>query len=133
MSGLKMRPSVLAAKESLAKGRDKLMRQHQSGSPGIQVCALLTEVLDGVLIDLFDAAIGELDPADATVCREQLALVPIGGYGRSDVAPFSDVDLLFLHEPSAEKRVAPLARRVMHDLFDVGLQLGHSVRTIKDA
>ncbi len=133
MSGLNLRPSVLAAKESLAKGREKLMRQHRSGSPGIQVCALLTEVLDEVLIALYNAALAETDPANVAICREQLTLVPIGGYGRSDVAPFSDVDLLFLHEPAAEKRVAPLARRMMHDLYDVGLQLGHSVRTVNDA
>ena len=56
-----------------------------------------------------------------------------GGYGRRDVAPYSDVDLMILHAPGAEPRVAPLARRLLHDLYDVGLSLGQSVRTVSDA
>ena len=56
-----------------------------------------------------------------------------GGYGRRDVAPFSDVDLMILHEPAAAVRVAPLAERLLRDVFDAGLTLGHSVRTVKQA
>ncbi len=52
-----------------------------------------------------------------------------GGYGRRDVAPYSDVDLMILHEPAAGGRVAPLAERLLRDVFDAGLVLGHSVRT----
>jgi [protein-PII] uridylyltransferase len=56
-----------------------------------------------------------------------------GGYGRRDVAPFSDVDLMILHAPDAAERVARLAERLLRDVFDVGLCLGHSVRTPEQA
>ena len=52
-----------------------------------------------------------------------------GGYGRRDVAPYSDVDLMILHRRGARPRLAPLAERLLRDVFDVGLVLGHSVRT----
>ena len=60
---------------------------------------------------------------------ETVALVAHGGYGRRDVAPFSDIDLMLLHSAGAERQVAPLAQRMVRDLFDAGLVLGQSVRT----
>ena len=56
-------------------------------------------------------------------------MVAHAGYGRRDVAPYSDVDLMILHSPGVGERVAPLAERLLRDVFDAGLILGHSVRT----
>ena len=56
-----------------------------------------------------------------------------GGYGRRDVAPYSDVDLMILHRPAAAARLCPLAERLVRDVFDAGLVLGHSVRTVRQA
>ena len=56
-------------------------------------------------------------------------MVPHGGYGRRDVAPYSDVDLMLLHHPRAGHAVSELAKRLVTDISDVGLQLGFSVRT----
>jgi len=59
------------------------------------------------------------------------ALVAIGGYGRGDLAPGSDLDLLLLHdmkEPPGE-----LANALWYPIWDEGMKLGHSVRTIKEA
>jgi len=53
--------------------------------------------------------------------RGRIVLVPHGGYGRRDVAPFSDVDLMVLYERSAEDLVARLAERFFRDVFDAGL------------
>jgi [protein-PII] uridylyltransferase len=119
----------LAAKEHLAQGREKLRRQHDGGSPGIQVCAGLTDLLDGIVLNLFDAALAELSRGGSEDLSGDVALVAHGGYGRRDVAPYSDVDLLLLHRPSVATGVQPLARRLVMDLSDVGLQLGFSVRT----
>src|SRR4051794_5821878 len=130
---LTMRPSVIAAKEWLTQERAKLKEQHDAGSPGIQVCTRLSNMLDRVVLDLYEAAIAELAPDENSLLRKEIVLVAHGGYGRRDVAPFSDVDLMILHGFGAGEEVAALARRLLHDLFDVGLILGQSVRTINDA
>jgi [protein-PII] uridylyltransferase len=128
-----MRPSVIAAKEWLTQERAKLKEQHDAGSPGIQVCTRLSNMLDRVVLDLYEAALVELAPDENSPLRKEITLVAHGGYGRRDVAPFSDVDLMILHGFGAGEEVAALARRLLHDLFDVGLILGQSVRTINDA
>ena len=127
------RTSLLAARERLAEGRAKIRQQHESGSPGIQVCACLTDLLDTLVLDLYQAALAELPEQEQAVLRDSVALVAHGGFGRRDVAPYSDVDLMILYDPLAEAQVSVLAKRLMRDLFDVGLELGQSVRTIRQA
>ena len=63
----------------------------------------------------------------------EMALVPIGGFGRRDVAPFSDVDLMLLATPAAGQRAAQLARHLTRNICDAGLQLGFSLRTPDEA
>lgn len=128
--GPHLRPAVLAARERLAQGREKLREQHGRGSPGVQVCALLTDLLDAVVLDLYRTALADLGDPELD---SQVVLVPNGGYGRRDVAPFSDVDLLLLHAPGRLRQIKPLAARLLQDLGDSGLELGFSVRTIRDA
>ncbi len=128
-----LRPAVVEAKQRLAEGREKLRVQHEAGSPGVQVCAKLTDLLDDVVLYLFETALADLPKDESEAIRQNVALVPNGGFGRRDVAPFSDVDLMILHTSRFEKQVIPLAKRMMHDVFDTGLILGHAVRTINQA
>src|SRR4051794_19927208 len=123
----KLRAGVLEAKEWLAAERKKLRQQHDAGSPGIQVCAHLTEMLDKVVLNLYDCAVADF-PEHTERYRSDVALVALGGYGRGDVAPYSDVDLMILHDWSLGPIMEPLAKRLLHDLYDVGFALGQSVR-----
>ncbi len=121
-----MRANVVAARNRLAEGREKLRRRHAQGAPGIQVSSALADLFDAVVLELFEAALSDLGDKAA---RESVAMVAHGGYGRRDVAPYSDVDLMLLHVAGAKGQVAPLAQRMVRDLFDAGLVLGQSVRT----
>ncbi len=124
--------AVLSARERLAEGRGKLRKQHEAGSPGVQLCAALTDLLDSVILELFEAAFA--DPqTDADLIRSSVAVIPYGGYGRCDVAPYSDVDLLLLHAPQQEAILAPFLRKFTQHIYDVGLELGFSPRTPADA
>jgi [protein-PII] uridylyltransferase len=125
----RIRSSILAAKDKLAEGREKLRKQHAEGSPGIQVCSFLTDLWDSIVLELYETAMAEMDDVAREELRRQIVLVAHGGYGRRDVAPYSDVDLLLLHRPAARARVAQLARRLITDVGDVGLNLGFGVRT----
>jgi [protein-PII] uridylyltransferase len=125
----RMRPAVEAAREKLARGREKLREQHRAGSPGLQVCAGLSDLLDAVILDLFQEALAAVD--DET--GRSVALIAHGGLGRRDVAPYSDADLMLLHSAGDPQRLAPLARRFTQNLYDAGLQLGFSLRTPRQA
>lgn len=129
-NGPNFRASVLAARQRVAEGREKIRLQHAKGAPGVQVCARLTELIDGVVFDLYREALDSLGFDDL---HQHVALAPHGGYGRRQLAPYSDLDLMILHSGNCNAQVAALAKRLMQDLYDIGLQPGHSVRTPTEA
>ena len=128
-----LRPSVLAAKERLAEAREQARRRHREGCSGIELCAAMADVRDEVLRELYEAALAGLGAEEAGALGGQIALVAHGGYGRRDVAPYSDVDLMILRRPGSARRAGRLAKRLLCDVFDAGLTLGHSVRTPEEA
>lgn len=123
-----LRETVAIVRAGLAERRAKARAQHDAGSPGIQVCAQLTDSLDWALLKLYETATEGLKDV-----ARHVALVAHGGYGRRDVAPFSDVDLMLLHPPALSGQMGELARRLTHAVYDTGLQLGFSVRTPRQA
>ena len=124
--------SIRESKSQLAAGREKLRQQHDHGTPGVQIGNQLADLLDRIVTRIFDEAVYEIDGDDKDGLRSQVAVIPHGGYGRRDLAPFSDIDLLLLHHPRA-KRIEDLARRMLADLSDVGLDVGFATRTPSQA
>lgn len=118
--------AVIQARERLREGRLKLRAQHDSGSSGLHVCVRLTDLVDSVVLELFESAMVE---AELESLRSHFALVGHGGYGRRDVAPFSDVDLMLLHTKESTEQAAQLARLLSQWIVDAGCQLGFSLRT----
>ncbi|MFF9048666.1 [protein-PII] uridylyltransferase [Streptomyces parvulus] len=90
----------------------------RSGPPRRTALAGLT---DDWLTGLFDAGTGGTGRG--------VSLVAVGGYGRGELSPRSDLDLLLLHDGSDDKAVAALADRLWYPVWDLGLDLDHSVRT----
>jgi [protein-PII] uridylyltransferase len=128
-----LRSNVLAAKARLAKGHEDFKARHAAGCPGIELCALNSNLRDAVVLELIEDALQDLGQAGPKGLISEIAIVAHGGYGRRDVAPYSDVDLMILHRPAAAARLLLLAERLVRDVFDVGLVLGHSVRTVPQA
>ncbi|MCE9604551.1 MAG: [protein-PII] uridylyltransferase [Planctomycetia bacterium] len=130
-----LRPLVVDSKRRLAEGRERIRQRHEKGSPGIQVCRAMTELYDSIVLELYRAALEDLGEAGPDGLEKLCCVVAHGGTGRQDLAPYSDVDLMLLHAEGADaqRRTARLAERMMRDVFDVGLQLGQSVRTIAQA
>ncbi len=75
--------------------------------------------------DAMDAAVRRLVPQDLT----RTAVAAVGGYGRSELTPGSDVDLLVVYEHGAEDEAAAVAEAVLYPLWDAGITVGHAVRT----
>ncbi|MFE1904423.1 [protein-PII] uridylyltransferase [Streptomyces gardneri] len=102
----------------------RLLLLHEKERSGPPRRAALARLTDDWLAGLFAAAA----PPRGT------ALVAVGGYGRAELSPRSDLDLLLLHDGSADKAaVAALADRIWYPVWDLGLALDHSVRTPAEA
>ncbi|MFP6740915.1 MAG: [protein-PII] uridylyltransferase [Alphaproteobacteria bacterium] len=110
-------------KAELAEGRAEIRRQFESGASGTDSAAALSCLIDGIIGTLHDAA-AQMSNTEA------LAVVAVGGYGRGELAPFSDVDLLFLLHGEATPGDTRLIEFVLYMLWDLGLQVGHATRTV---
>ncbi|MEU9522071.1 [protein-PII] uridylyltransferase [Streptomyces sp. NPDC048224] len=86
----------------------------------------------GALADLTDDWLAGLFGA-GTGGAAGVSLVAVGGYGRGELSPRSDLDLLLLHDGRDDKAVAALADRLWYPVWDLGLDLDHSVRTPQQA
>lgn len=114
------RPRPLGAPVArMLRERAALDRAYSPGHHGRWSAARRAEIVDACVRELF--ALAEPPPG--------VALVALGGYGRAELAPRSDVDLLLLHEDAAPDEVAAVAERLLYPLWDAGLVLGHAVRT----
>ncbi|MER6926299.1 nucleotidyltransferase domain-containing protein, partial [Streptomyces spiralis] len=99
----------------------------RSGPPRRAALAGLT---DDWLAGLFDAVAAE---TGAGRPPRGVSLVAVGGYGRGELSPRSDLDLLLLHDGGDPGAIAALADRLWYPVWDLGLALDHSVRTPAEA
>ncbi|MEU2248630.1 [protein-PII] uridylyltransferase [Streptomyces sp. NPDC019224] len=108
-----------------AAARLRLLQEKER--PGPPRRAALAALTDDWLTALFTAAAEHAGIRGA-------ALVAVGGYGRGELSPRSDLDLLLLHDGTADAAaVAALADRIWYPVWDLGLALDHSVRTPAEA
>jgi len=115
----------------------RLRMQNRSGGGGVEICRARAAILDVLLQYLWNAAKESLS-AQAQKEFPRLALVAIGGYGRAELNPHSDIDFMFLHNRQvAVSRALPHLSKIidgiLYPLWDIGLKVGHSVRTIEEA
>ncbi|RFC41623.1 MAG: [protein-PII] uridylyltransferase [Verrucomicrobia bacterium] len=113
----------------------RILLKHRSGGGGREISGQRATVVDIVLRHLLEAA-RKLEGAPKP-SGLKLALVAIGGYGRGELNPYSDVDLMFLHdrssEPAAAAELAGIVEKILYTLWDVGFKVGHSTRTPEEA
>ncbi len=111
-------PEITSIKERVALAVENARTRYRRGEDPFVVAKAYTGAIDDILEELCRSILGD----DAG----RVALVAVGGYGREELCPHSDLDLLFLRDKGPEiEGVAKLVRR----LWDTGFHLGHSVRT----
>jgi [protein-PII] uridylyltransferase len=110
---------------------------HRAGAGGRAVCQGRAALTDIVLRHLWGASKNCLS-AQAQVEFPSLALVALGGYGRAELNPHSDIDVMFLHDGQVAAGSKPLPHLaklmdgILYPLWDLGFKIGHSVRTLAD-
>lgn len=113
----------------------RLRLRHQYGGGGREICALRVELIDVLLKRIFEAAVSSA-ARNRAASAAPLTVIALGGYGRHELNPFSDVDIMFLHEPIRGKisaYAAEVIEHVLYLLWDVGFKVGHSTRSIAEA
>ncbi|HLX96961.1 MAG TPA: [protein-PII] uridylyltransferase [Verrucomicrobiae bacterium] len=114
----------------------RLKLWHHGGAGGREICRARAAMLDAMLRHLWESARGSLSP-QAQKEFPPLALVAIGGYGRAELNPYSDIDFMFLHDGqvAAGKPLPYLSKLidgVLYPLWDIGLKIGYAVRSMED-
>jgi [protein-PII] uridylyltransferase len=132
-----MRPaeSLPLYKKFLKIEEHRLRLRHQYGGGGREICALRVELIDVLLRHIFVAAVSFAEK-EKVGAPTPLTVIALGGYGRRELNPFSDVDIMFLHEKNGSG-ISPYATQVIEQilylLWDVGFKVGHSTRSIAEA
>jgi [protein-PII] uridylyltransferase len=102
---------------------------HRAGGSGHTVVRLQSAATDRIVVALWERAIA----AAAGGGRSPLALVALGGYGRRELAPFSDLDLLVLHQPGdPDACTKEVSERFLYSLWDLNLEVGQGVRDVAE-
>lgn len=117
-------PQLETFKQSLAQGRGQLAEAFTMGTPIKALVHKQAWLIDRILQQAW-ASHGLND------CG--LALVAVGGYGRGELHPASDIDLMILCRPRTATDINERLRVFITFLWDIGLEVGHSVRTVRDS
>ncbi|MCC7261619.1 MAG: nucleotidyltransferase domain-containing protein, partial [Candidatus Latescibacteria bacterium] len=102
---------------------EQIRGTHQSGADGMATAQALSDLVDALVLQIYTEAGPPAGPH---------ALVAVGGYGRQEMSPYSDVDLLFLF-PKTKDKEAHFISGVLRPLWDAGFnEVGHSSRTLSE-
>src|SRR3989449_10597338 len=115
---------------ALAEGLESLKARHADGASGqesVRAHARFVDDLIGSLVRLITT-----DLAAETLAPEPFVVVALGGYGRGELHPSSDIDLMVIYDGELSSYVQRVTQELLYTLWDLGLQIGHSLRSLED-
>ncbi|HEV7927216.1 MAG TPA: [protein-PII] uridylyltransferase [Verrucomicrobiae bacterium] len=131
------RQELVRYKRFLKVEAHRLKILHRAGTDGREICRARSAIIDLVLRSILEG-VQKASPQSPKESPPVVALVAIGGYGRAELNPHSDIDIMFLHESDmvsgsrARPALAELVDGTLYTLWDLGLKVGHSVRSVDD-
>jgi len=117
-------------REALSSGLGSLKLLHDGGASGQLSVQTHARLVDSMLQALF-----RLADADATrdgLTASPVVLMALGGYGRGELHPSSDVDIMVIYDVELTPYVQRITQEILYTLWDLGLQVGHSLRSVGD-
>ncbi|NJD69398.1 MAG: [protein-PII] uridylyltransferase [candidate division NC10 bacterium] len=129
--GLPANDLIPALRGCIAEEQARILRIHRNGGTGQTVARSIATLTDAVVTSLFHATETACDPG---IKRRGngCALVALGGYGRREMNPASDVDLMFVYPRKADAYLNTILHPILSTLWDVGFVVGHCCRSIDD-
>ena len=126
-------PVVAALRDALDRGRAELARRlSEKPSAGHECTAGHAFLIDQLLRVIHDYVTAYVYPAANRTSGERLAILAVGGYGRAEMAPHSDVDIAFVTPMRRAPWCEQVIEAMLYLLWDLGLKVGHSSRTVSD-
>jgi [protein-PII] uridylyltransferase len=104
----------------------KIRERHKNGGSGVEIVKEYTALVDDLIINMYQAVIKDLNG------NSPFTLVALGGYGRGELNPFSDIDILFLYDKKINQHIDFAIHNIISILWDIGFKVGHSARSISD-
>ena len=114
-------------RQHLAAAKKKIEQDFNRNNDGAIYVGQHAHCIDGLLSLLYHEAV-KLMPQS-----HDIAVIAVGGYGRGEMAPFSDIDVMFLMPAKTSKRHEVTIEFILYLLWDLGLKIGHSTRSITEA
>ncbi len=119
--------------DALAAGRAEIaQRLIEHPSRGLEAAAAMAFLVDQIIRLLYDFTTERLYPKPNATTSERLTLIAVGGYGRGEMAPFSDVDIGFLTPWKQTAWSEQVIETMLYALWDLGLKIGHSSRSLDE-
>ncbi|MCZ6513678.1 MAG: nucleotidyltransferase domain-containing protein [Nitrospinae bacterium] len=118
-------------KDLLEQEREKIKVWHLRGAGGREVIQALTGLIDEVVRHVV-TVLSELEVFHNKHLTDKFALVAVGGYGRGELNPGSDIDLLFLLQKKMDSTLDRFIQEIISVLWGIGLEIGQSCRTVKE-
>jgi [protein-PII] uridylyltransferase len=119
------------AREYLGRVRAEIGARHGAGAGGCEVVGAYTDALDRLVRFLFANATAHFTSRFPRL-NQRCAVIAQGGYGRGELNPSSDIDLLFLYPWKVNAWVETIAEGILYALWDAGLAVGHALRNIRE-
>lgn len=117
-------------RQHLTSAHEGLRARHEGGASGRESLESRTGLMDRFLRVLFRLADAEARGAD--LAPTPCVVVALGGYGRGELHPSSDLDIMLIHGGELTPSLQRIAQEVLYTLWDLGLNVGHSFRSLED-
>ncbi len=131
----KTHDSFLSMFRNYLERGERMIRQRfeEQAVPASRIISQRSMLIDTLIASLTDLALNHVYHSPNPTKGEQIAIVAVGGYGRSELAPHSDVDLLFLRPYKLTPRIEQVVEFMLYFLWDLKLTVGHATRTVDEA
>jgi [protein-PII] uridylyltransferase len=118
---------------ALAEGREEVSRRLAANpTRGRDAVTAQAFLMDQIIRLLFDATVKHLYPISNPTASARLTVIAVGGYGRGEMAPHSDVDIGFITPYKPTEWTEQVIESMLYALWDLGLKVGHSSRSIDE-